>query len=226
MKWMTLILAGMIIMVSCDVEERHKDRMTSLERTTGDSKYQIGLLCMEYILKEGGDPAYATSLSRKLLDLGFYAEAVRAVETLIERYGERAEWLGLRSAAYSKQHRYEEALRDAMHARELEEHDEKYAQAVASLRTDIALWKEIDSLSQALMQTSDAFPLLVARADRLFSIDAYDAAVYDLGFAAQHGTSADSVYYHENIKALYGGGRRPVDVLAGMLAYFKGRVGR
>jgi hypothetical protein len=49
----------------------------------------------------------------------------------------------------------------------------------------------------------------------------YDAVLYDLGSLSKMRSPEDSLYYAEKITALYKSNRRPVEMLAEMLEYFR-----
>ena len=157
-----------------------------------------------------------------LIDMGFNAEAVLAVEYLLKEHPVEAELFHLRGIAHRRQHQYELAVRDGERACRLQPENTDFSVELRASQHEFQVWKEIDMLNNSLAQKSDSFEILLNRAEKFYAIQAYDAALYDLGAISKMRSSADSIYYTEKVASIYKKAGRPVETLQQMLEYFSG----
>ena len=201
-----------LLVSGCEPEKNTSAKMEALQQAARDTKYDQAMLCMEYIFHHGNDPRYSKELVQWLLDLGFHSEVVFAVESLLERYPGDTELYQLRATAYELQHQYDLALADAAMAAN--------SPFTAGLQRQYALWREIQLLNKGLTVSSDSFDIMLQRAGKLFEMQKYDAALYDLGAISKMRSPADSVYFTQQVKSIYKKSR-PVEALRQMLEYFR-----
>jgi tetratricopeptide (TPR) repeat protein len=221
---MRLSLAGVILLLffsACDPEKQSKKQIASLERAGPQAKYVIGLACMEYIRQHGLDSPYSKTLINKLLEHGFFAEAAYAAELLLVKFPMDAELFFLRGSAYRNQLQFGLALNDFQKALKLQPGTASFSAALSSTREEQAAWSEIESMNLSLSASPHSFDILLARADKFYSIRQYDAALYDLGSISKMGAPEDSVYFIRQVAALHKENRRPVETLSEMLEYFR-----
>lgn len=216
-----LVIIMSVFVAGCNPERKSRKKIESLQASLQPQKYEIGIACMRYILKHGGDRSYAKSLVKTLLDLEFYSEAIYGAELLLERYAEDAELLHLRSVGYRRLHQYDLALDDIGRANELQPRNEALTRASAETLEEHRRWTEIEALNRALATPADSFPILIERAEHFFGLQEFEAVLFDLGAASKMRASKDSVYYTEKVSSLYNDSRRPVETLSEILEYFK-----
>jgi tetratricopeptide (TPR) repeat protein len=205
----------------CNPEKQSRKKIESLERERPDAKYEIGLASMQYICKDGEDAAYSKSLVQKLLDMGFFAEAIYAAELLLEKYPADPELFFLRGRAYQNQHQYGHAFKDLDHARTLSPGNTSFSSALASAKQEEVIWRAIQSLNAELTSAPDSFNILFERAEKFYQIRQYDAVLYDLGAISKMRAPEDSIYFTREVAALHKENRRPVERLSEMLKYFR-----
>ncbi len=91
-----------------------------------------------------------------------------------------------------------------------------------SVLNEEKVWNEIQAINQSLTNTTDSFSILLHRAETFFSINQYDAVLYDLGSLSKMGSTNDSLYFTQSVSSLYqGGGRKSVEILTDMLGYYR-----
>lgn len=216
-----LVVIMSVFFAGCDPAKKSRKKIESLQASVQPQKYEIGMACMQYILKHGGDRSYAKSLVKTLLDLEFYSEAIYGAESLLERYPGDAELLHFRSLGYRRLHQYDLALDDIRRANKLQPRDGVLKRASAQTLEEQRRWTEIETLNQALATRADSFPILIERAEHFFELQEFDAVLFDLGAASKIRAPKDSVYYTEKVSSLYNDSRRPVETLSEILEYFK-----
>ena len=217
-----LTFSAAVFFSGCNPEKKSRKRIESLQTSAQTQKYEIGIACMQYILKHGTDPDYAKSLVKTLLELEFYSEAIYGVESLLEKYPDDAELFYLRSMARRKQHQYDGSLDDIRRARELQPQNATLPREAEQTREEMHLWSEIQSLNHALTNSTDSFNVLLQRARHFFTLREYDAVLYDLGSVSKMRAPKDSIYYAQKVSSLYKDSGRPVETLSEMLEYFRG----
>ena len=217
-----LILMFLVFFFSgCDPENKNRKKIESLQKDEQVRKYEVGIACMEYISRYGDDLAYSKSLVSKLLDLGFSAEALNAVELLQEKFSDDPELFYLRGLAYRNQHWYGHALKNFEFALKSQPQNNNFITALRSTSEDQARWNEILTLNETLATASDSFEILLQRGEIFFAMRQYDAALYDLGAISRMGTVADSVYFTQMVSTIYKDSQAPVKRLSEMLVYFR-----
>ena len=210
----------------CSPEKESAKKIESLERQGPDRKYEIGMACMEYVLRDGDDLNYSKTLTDKLLEHGFFAETILALESLLSKFPNEADLWSLRATAYRKQHQYDLALVDCLRAIQLQPDNERFATELHVTRQQHKTWMEIQSLNESLEQVkADSFATVLARAEKFYLIQEYDAVLFDLGLISRMRGPADSIYYHQQVSALYKDDRLPVKRLEEMLEHFKNAKG-
>lgn len=217
-----IMLFLILFLFGCNPERKSRSRIEALEEVGESQKYALGVACMEYISQHGNDLPWSKALVRKLIAAGFYPEAIYAAELLLKKFPDEPELLLLRSTSYRHQHQYGLAREDLQRALGLQPGNRSLSQEATALNKEHELWKEIESLSESLPGSADSFSILLDRAERFFQMREYDAVLYDLGSLSKMRSPEDSLYYAEKITALYKSNRRPVEMLAEMLEYFRG----
>jgi tetratricopeptide (TPR) repeat protein len=212
-----------ILFAGCNPEKKAMSRIESLQQAPRDTRYEIGMTCMQYILKDGSDLAFSKVMAKKLLDVGFYPETASAVRSLMEKYPDDAELFYLRGVAYRRLHQYDLALENGIRASGLQPDNKTFSAELAATRAELKAWNEIQSLNEALPNSSDSFNLLLSRAVKFYSIQSYDAVIYDLGTLSKMGSKADSIYYNQQVKSIYKDAS-PIKVLEETLDHFRRRL--
>jgi tetratricopeptide (TPR) repeat protein len=216
-----LIILAFILFFSCDAENTSRKKIASMERADQNQKYQVGMACMQYISGHGEDLAYAKTLVKKLIEIGFFAEAIYAVELLLEKFHADPELFYLRGVAYRNQHQYDLALTDLNYALKLQPKNNTFSAGLRNTKEELVTWNEIQSLNETLTTSPDSFDILFQRAEKFLAIRQYDAVLYDLGAISKMRTAADSIYFSQKVSDLYKDRQRPVEKLSEMLEYFR-----
>ncbi|MEX2232926.1 MAG: tetratricopeptide repeat protein [Cyclobacteriaceae bacterium] len=214
-----------IFFFSCDAENTSRKKIASLQNADQNQKYQVGMACMQYISRYGEDLAYSKTLVKKLIEIGFFAEAIYAVELLLEKFPGDPELFYLRGTAYRNQHQYDFALKDLNHALKLQPANNTFSTGLRSAQEELVTWNEIQSLNETLTTSADSFDVLFQRAEKFLAIRQYDAVLFDLGAISKMRTTADSIYFNQKVSELYKDTQRPVEKLSEMLEYFRGLKG-
>lgn len=212
----------LLLLLSCHAEKKKIQHLESLQHSDQAERYKLGLAYMQYILQHEDDIAYKKSLVRKLLENGFYEEALYAASTLLEKFPKDPELYYLRGLGYRNQHQYEMAMHDFNDALKMQPQNKLFSEEVRSTREEQNIWNEIKAISASLTHTTDSAEILLNRAQKLFSIRQYDAVLYDLGSVSKMGSAADSIFFTRNVSSLYQeGGKKSVEILANMLKYYQ-----
>lgn len=211
------------LLSGCNPEKKSRSKIESLQKAGQNEKYAVGMACMEYISRYGDDLPYARSLVKKLLEIGFSAEALYAADLLLQKFPGDAELLYLRGLGYQGQHQYSRAMQDVEKALTLQPQNGNYSAAASKLQDELRLWNEIQALNRSLPTASDSFGILFTRAERYFAMQEYDAALFDLGTISKMRSPEDSVYFTQQVAALYQQSRGPVKILSEMVDYFRAR---
>lgn len=222
------LIALFLVLLSfgCSPEEKSRKKLGSLQKADQDQKYEVGMACMQYISQYGNDLAYSRTLVDKLLEMGFFSEAIYAVELLEKKFPADPELVYLRGRAYRNQHQYDLALQDLHYALKLQPRDNSFSVEAQSTKEEQLRWNEIQSLNEMLAHSADSFDILFRRAEMFFVIREYDAVLYDLGSISKMRSSADSIYFSQKVSDLYKDNQRPVEKLSEMLAYFRALEGK
>ena len=215
-----VVLCIALALAGCNPEKKTRVRIESLQQAPRDTKYEVGMACMQYILEYGSDLPYSKTLLRKLLDYGFFSETVFAVHSLLEKYPDDAELFHLRGVAYRRLHQYELALNDGIRASRLQDNNKMFSTEVDATREELKVWEEIQILNEALEHGQDSFDILLIRAEKFYKMQVYDAVMYDLGTLSKMGSEADSIYYHKQVQSVYRDAS-PIKVLEQTLKYFR-----
>jgi len=209
-------------MVSCNSETKTRKQIEQLQNSGKAEKYQLGIAYMHYISQPGYKINYSKDLVKKLLSLGFFAESINAVETLLEKSPNDPELFYLYSVGYRNLLQYDLAVENLDHALSFQPGNKLYSEPYKSLKEERKIWSEIQTLNQSLINTTDTFPILLDRAEHLFSIRQYDAVLYDLGSLSKMGSASDSTYFASSVSTLYQeGGRKSVEILTDMMSYYR-----
>ncbi len=221
MKYLIALLTCLFLL-SCNTDKKTIQQLASLQHSNKAERYELGLACMRYILQHRDDIEYNKSLVRKLLENGFYEEAIYAVETLLENSPKDSELFYLRGLGYRNQHQYELAMQDFNNALKIQPQNKLFTEEAGSTLEEQNIWNEINTISDALVHAADSSEILLDRAQKLFSIGQYDAVLYDLGSVSKMGSRADSVYFTRSVSSLYQeGGEKSVEILAEMVKYYQ-----
>ncbi len=208
----------------CDAVEKNREMIEHLEESA-DRKYEVGLACMQYILKHGEDLAYSKSLVRKLQAIGFPDESINATESLLRRHPKDADLHYLRAMAYRRQHQYELSRLDLERAIELQPRNEAFIREMESMNEEYHRWLQIESLNHSLSPPADSFNILLSRANHFLTMKEYDAVLYDLGSISKMRAPEDSIYYQQKVLVLYKQSHDPVSTLKEIFDYFGERTG-
>jgi tetratricopeptide (TPR) repeat protein len=215
----------LIILLSCfsgcSPEKKTRNNIEALQEQAGDTRYEIGVACMQYILRHGDNISYSKGLVKKLMDLGFFSEAAFAIGSLLDKYPGDPELYHMRSICYRGQHQYDFAIRDGMRATHAEPQNAVFVAGLRATEAEQKLWNEIELLNETLLHSADSFDILLQRAGKFFAIKEYDAVLYDLGSISKMRSPADSAYYANQVATLHKESKRPVEILSRMLAYFQ-----
>src|SRR5690606_12499990 len=152
--WLLLIL-----LTACNPEKKSRQHIERLERGGEGQAYEVGIACMEYILKYGDDLAYSKALIKKLLDLNFPAESIQAVDRLLEKHPDDPELFCFRGIAYRRLHQYELAQKDLALALRLEPDNATFLREKEQTAERQRRWLEIQSLDSALTPPADSFAI-------------------------------------------------------------------
>ena len=221
MKYLITILVFMLLQ-SCNTEMKTRKHIELLLNSQSTEKYVAGIACMEYISQPGSDIGYSKNLVKKLFTLGFFAEAISAVDVLLKRYPQDPELYYLHGIAYHNLLQYGLAVENFDRARKMQPENKMFSSQSLSVLKEEQVWNEIQAMNQSLTNTTDSFAILLCRADSFFSIRQYDAVLYDLGALSKMGSASDSLYYTNSVSSLYqGGGRKSVEILTDLMEYYK-----
>lgn len=220
-----LLILIFALLLSCDAENTSRKEIASLYNADQSQKYQVGMACMQYISKHGEDLTYSKTVVKKLLEIGFFSEAIYAVELLLKKFPADPELFYLRGTAYRNQLQYSFALKDLHHALRLQPANNTFSSSLRSAQEELVTWNEIQSLNETLT-TADSFDVLFQRAEKFLVIRQYDAVLYDLGSISKMRTPADSIYFNLKVSELYTDAQRPVEKLSEMLEYFRNLKGK
>ena len=212
----------LLLLLSCNAEKKKIQHIASLQHSDKAKRYELGLACMQYILQHENDIAYKKSLVRKLLENGFYEEALYAASTLLEKFPKDPELFYLRGLGYRNQHQYEMAMHDFNDALKIQPQNQLFSEEARLTRETQNIWNEIKSINASLTHPADSAEILLNRVQKLFSIRQYDAVLYDLGSISKMGSAADSIFFTRNVSSLYQeGGKKSVEILADMMKYYQ-----
>jgi len=226
MKYINIILI-VLCLQSCNSEKKIRQQIESMRLLHNTEKYEMGIACLQYIAQYGNDLEYAKTLVKKLLDAGFFPEAISGADMLLEKYPQNPELFYLRGMGYRNIHQYGKALENMNHARTLQPENKQFSSEIVSVLEEIKIWDEIQVINASLVNTNDPFDLIMNRAEKLFSIREYDAVLYDLGSVSKLGSELDSLYFVQKVTELnQGKGRKSVDILTEMIGYYKSSRGK
>lgn len=224
MKFLKYLFTFLVVLIlySCNAEMKTRKRIDLLLKSEKTEKYVAGIACMQYISQPDSDIGYSKDLIKQLISLGFIAESINAVDMLLKRYPQDPELYYLRGFGYRNLLQYELAVKDLNLASRMQPENEMFSsQATAVLKEEEA-WNEIQAIDQSLTNAVDSFSILLNRAEAFFSINQYDAVLYDLGSLSNMGSTNDSLYFTRSVSSLYqGGGRKSVEILTEMLEYYR-----
>lgn len=217
-----LVLVFLLLLCACNPEKKSRRQIDRLEKSGGRQNYEIGIACMQYILKHGEDLAYSKILIGKLLDMGFPAESIYAAEWLMRKYPDEPQLFFFRGIAYRRLHQYALAQKDLDHALSLEPGNDTFMREAEVTKDQYRRWFEIQSMDTALGFAADSFNILLNRAEHFYVLQEYDAVLYDLGSISKMRAAEDSIFYARKVSSLYAAsGKPPVEKLTEMLEYFR-----
>ena len=221
MKYLISILV-VVLLQSCNTEMKTRKHIELLLNSQSTEKYVAGIACMEYISQPGSDIGYSKNLVKKLFALGFFTEAISAVDVLLTRYPQDPELYYMHGIAYHNLLQYGLAVENLERARKMQPENKMFSSQSLSVLKEEKVWNEIQALNHSLANTTDSFAILLCRADSFFSIRQYDAVLYDLGALSKMGSASDSLYYTNSVSSLYqGGGRKSVEILTDMMEHYR-----
>ena len=229
MKDMKFLLTILIVLLlhSCTSEVKTRKHIDLLLKSGKTEKYVAGIACMRYISQPESDIGYSKDLIKQLLSLGFFAESINAVDVLLKRYPQDPELYYLRGLGYRSLLQYGLAVENLDRASRMQPENEMFSSQALSVLNEEKVWNEIQTMDQSLTNTSDSFSVLLNRAETFFSINQYDAVLYDLGSLSKMGSTNDSLYFTRSVSSLYqGGGRKSVEILTDMLGYYRESKGK
>ena len=226
MKYLFTILV-VLLLHSCTSEVKTRKHIDLLLKSGKTEKYVAGIACMRYISQPESDIGYSKDLIKQLLSLGFFAESINAVDVLLKRYPQDPELYYLRGLGYRSLLQYGLAVENLDRASRMQPENEMFSSQALSVLNEEKVWNEIQTMDQSLTNTSDSFSVLLNRAETFFSINQYDAVLYDLGSLSKMGSTNDSLYFTRSVSSLYqGGGRKSVEILTDMLGYYRESKGK
>jgi len=221
MKYLNTIWI-ILILCACNSEKKLRQEIESININNRTEKYNLGIAGIRYISQYGNDREYSKELIRKLLAAGFSDECIFASGLLLKKFPRDAGLYFLRGSGYRNLHQYREALEDISKAIRIQPGYNQYVSALQSLMTEKKLWDEILLTNESLANSPDSFNLLLYRAEKLFTLREYDAVLYDLGSVSKLGTREDSIYFARQVSSLNREkGGKPVEMLSGMLKYYR-----
>jgi tetratricopeptide (TPR) repeat protein len=221
MKYLFTILV-VLLLYSCNSEMKTRKHIDLLLKAGKTEKYVSGIACMRYISQPESDIGYSKNLIKQLLSLGFFAESINAVDELLRRYPKDPELYFLRGIGYRNLLQYGLAVENLDRASRMQPENEMFSSQALSVLNEEKVWKEIQTMDQSLTNSADSFSILLNRAETFFSINQYDAVLYDLGSISKMGSTNDSIYFTKSVSSLYqGGGRKSVEILTDMLGYYR-----
>jgi tetratricopeptide (TPR) repeat protein len=222
MKYILATLSITLFLVSCNSEKRDKQQVESILHSEKYDKYKKRIACIQYITKHKDDRIYAKSLVKKLLSAGSYTEAIFTVEMLLEKFPQDPELFFLLGVGYRNLHQYSLAIENVDHALRMEQENRLFSKEAQTLKEEEKVWNEILSLNRTLINTTDSFDVLLNRAVKFFSIQQYDAVIFDLGALSKLGSKDDSLYFTQMLSSLYQEkGRKSIEILSNMLRYYQ-----
>ena len=221
MKYLFTILI-VLLLHSCNSEMKTRKHIELLLNSGKTEKYVAGIACMRYISKPGSDVEYSKNLIKKLLSLGFFAESINAVDVLLKRYPQDPELYYLHGLGYRNLLQYGLAVENLDRASKMQPENKIFSSQALAVKEEEKVWNEIQTMNQSLTNSADSFSILLNRAETFFSINQYDAVLYDLGSLSKMGSTNDSLYFTRSVSSLYqGGGRKSVEILTDMLGYYR-----
>jgi tetratricopeptide (TPR) repeat protein len=221
MKYLFTILV-VLLLHSCNSEMKTRKHIELLLNSGKTEKYVAGIACMRYISKPGSDVEYSKNLINKLLSLGFFAESINAVDVLLKGYPQDPELYYLHGLGYRNLLQYGLAVENLDRASRMQPENKIFSSQALAVKEEEKVWNEIQTMNQSLTNSADSFSILLNRAETFFSINQYDAVLYDLGSLSKMGSTNDSLYFTRSVSSLYqGGGRKSVEILTDMLGYYR-----
>ena len=211
-----------VLLYACNSEIKTRKHIGLLLKSGKTEKYVAGIACLKYIYQPESDVGYSKDLIKQLLSLGFFAESIQAADVLLKRYPQDPELYYLRGFGYRNLLQYGLAVEDLHKASRIQPENELFSSQALSVSNEKKVWDEIQSINQSLTNAADSFSVLLNRAETFFSLNQYDAVLYDLGSLSKMGSTNDSLFFTRNVSTLYqAGGRKSVEVLTDMLEYYK-----